>query len=95
MDLNEDESEENKKKRAEIIAKDKERFKVMDQHAEELVKAMSVLKKIDELNKGVVEDKKEIKYVEREDDPELKKLFEEEQKRFEELHKDLLGKVDG
>lgn len=60
---------------------------------------MEVLKQVDELNKDIIEAQQErakkIKYIEREDDPELKKMYIEEQKRFETMHEQLAGKIDG
>lgn len=52
--LNEDESEENRKKRDAIIEKDRLRAEAMDKETAELVKQMEVLKKVDEMNKDVI-----------------------------------------
>jgi hypothetical protein len=52
--LNEDESEENRKKRDAIIEKDRLRAVAMDKETAELVKQMEVLKKVDEMNKDVI-----------------------------------------
>lgn len=60
---------------------------------------MEVLKKVDEANVELIElqqaEAKKRKYIDREEDPQIKKMFEEEQKRFESLHEQLKGKVDG
>ena len=47
---------------------------------EELIKSMDVLKEVDRLHQasGIAEQFKKIKYVEREDNLELKKAFEDE-----------------
>lgn len=99
INLNEDESEENKKKRKEVLDKDKKAVEAMDKQTEELIKQMEVLKKVDEFNKDRIEEQKlqakKVKYIDREEDLELKKMYEEEQKRFESLSKELAGKVEG
>lgn len=60
---------------------------------------MEILKEVDEANKEFLAYQKEhlskIKYIDREEDPELKKMFEEEQKKFEDLQTKLAGKIDG
>lgn len=53
--LDEDESEENKKKRNEVIEADKKRYADLDKQTRELVKQMEVLKKVDEANKELIE----------------------------------------
>jgi hypothetical protein len=52
---------------------------------------------VDELNKDIIELQKQrkVKYVDREEDPELKKAYEEEQARFMQMHEKLAGKIDG
>jgi hypothetical protein len=35
------------------------------------------------------------KYVEREEDPELRRLYEQEQQRFQQMQETLKGKIDG
>ena len=51
------------------------------------------------MNQPVIEAQQErakkVKYIEREDDKELKKLYEEEQIRFESMQDTLAGKIDG
>lgn len=58
------------------------RLKEVGARSEEIIKGLSVLKQIDELNKDVIDEQrnylKNVKYVEREEDLELKKLYEEE-----------------
>ena len=64
---------------------------------DELIKSMEVLKEVDRLHQasGIAEQFKKIQYVEREDNLELKKAFEDEQIKFNEFSKSLKGKVDG
>lgn len=54
MNLNEDESEENQKRRQEVLSSDQAKVKGYDLHTEELVKSLEVLKKIDELNEPLL-----------------------------------------
>jgi hypothetical protein len=60
---------------------------------------MEVLKKIDTLNAELAaeqdERRKEIKYVERVEDPEIKKAYEDERERFEKMHETMSGQIDG
>ncbi|TNV73045.1 hypothetical protein FGO68_gene9940 [Halteria grandinella] len=97
--VDEDESAENKQKREEIIRKDKKRLEAMDEQTKEIVKSLEGLKKIDEYNsenmKFQEERRKTQKYISREEDQELKSLYEEEQKRFEKLQESLARKIDG
>ena len=57
------------------------------------------MKKIDVLNADLAEEqdrrRREIKYVERVEDPEIKKAYEEERERFEKMHETMSGQIDG
>lgn len=58
---------------------------------------MEVVKEIDEAYKasGKAEHFKNLQYVEREEDPELKAMFEKEKDRLDKLSERLYGKLDG
>uniref|UniRef100_A0A7S3HUF3 Uncharacterized protein n=1 Tax=Favella ehrenbergii TaxID=182087 RepID=A0A7S3HUF3_9SPIT len=62
-----------------------------------LIKQLDNLKNIDRLaeESGHTERFKNIKYVDREEDPELKAMFEKKTAQLANLGKDLAGKVDG
>lgn len=62
-----------------------------------LLKQLENIKKIEQLAKetGHAEHFKKIRYVEREEDLELKSLFEQEQSKLRNLDKTLEGKIDG
>jgi hypothetical protein len=57
------------------------------------------LKKLEEMNKDVIDEQREylskVRYVEREEDLELKAMYEEEQKKFENLQETMADKIDG
>lgn len=99
VSLDDDETPEAKQKRQEQIHKDKQRFSAIDKHTDELIKSLEVLKKIDVLNKDLIDEqnekRKQIRYVERVEDLEMKKAYEEEQERFEKMHESLKGQIDG
>lgn len=58
---------------------------------------MEATKAIDQAfeESGAKDHFRSLEYVEREEDPELKKEFEEEQERFTKLSERMYGKVDG
>lgn len=93
VNLDEDESEENKKKRVEQIERDKLKYQAIDRHTDELIKSLEIFKKMETLNAEMIseqaDERKKIRYVEREEDPEMKKAFEEEKARYENLHETL------
>jgi len=93
-DLN---SEEQVRSREEVIEKDKKRKTAVDGFTDELVKAMEATKEIDQAyeESGYQEHFRSLEYCEREEDPELKKMYEEEQERFNKLSERMYGKVDG
>ena len=64
--------------RNELIAKDKKDSATYDLMTDELIKSMEILKEVDRLHKesGISEEFKKIKYVEREEDLELKAAYE-------------------
>lgn len=68
-----------------------------DEVAQELVKQMSILKDLDrEYEKsGAADHFRKIKFVEREEDEELKALNLENERKFAKFDQDLKGKVDG
>lgn len=71
-------SETSVKLREDLLAKDKMQKTQVDKFASELIDAMAHTKKFDEeyAKSGYADQFKNIKYVEREEDPELKKLYE-------------------
>jgi hypothetical protein len=52
--IDEDESEENKKLREEMIKRDREKFEALDRHTQEIVKSLEGIKKIDEYHSEVI-----------------------------------------
>jgi hypothetical protein len=78
--LDDIDTEESLKKKQDIIDKDKEKAKHVDSFTQELIKGLEGIKKLDEIYAKLEPNKyiKEAKYVEREEDPELKKMFEDE-----------------
>ena len=99
VDLDDDESEANRLKRDEVLKRDQARLKEIGEQTDDLVKQMEVLKKIDEMNKEVIavqkEQAKQRKYISREEDLEIKSLYEEEQKKFLKMQETLGDKIDG
>ncbi len=99
VDLDDDESEANRLKRDEVLKRDQARLKEIGEQTDDLVKQMEVLKKIDEMNKDVIavqkEQAKQRKYISREEDLEIKSLYEEEQKKFLKMQETLGDKIDG
>ena len=93
-DLN---SEEQVRAREQVIERDKERRAAVDGFTEELVKAVEASKEVDQAyeESGYQEHFRSLEYCEREEDPELKKEYEEEQERFRKLSERMHGKVDG
>jgi DNA-nicking Smr family endonuclease len=89
--------EDNTKAREELIAKDKKDSQIYDLMTDELIKSMEILKEVDRLHQesGISEQFKKIKYVEREEDMELKEAYEREQEKFNAFSETLKGKVDG
>ena len=89
--------EDNTKARDELIAKDKKDSETYDLMTEELIKSMEILKEVDRLHQesGISEQFKKIKYVEREEDLELKEAYERDQAKFNAFSESLKGKVDG
>jgi len=90
-------SDEQKNKRQEIIERDKKHKDKIDLYTNELVKAMEGTKQFDEEYKktGHSDQFKDLKYVEREEDLELKAMFDSEQDKFNKLSENMEGKVDG
>ena len=94
--IDEDNSEEQIKKRNEVEKRDRERMELLDRDTQSIVKGLEGFKQLEEMSKGVdMNISKDIKYVEREEDLELKEMYEEEQKKFNDLSKDLKDKLDG
>ena len=64
-----------------------------------MIKSLEIFKKMETLNAEMIseqaEERKKIRYVEREEDPEMKKAFEEEKHRYENLHETLKDQIDG
>lgn len=79
------------------MARDSKHKEKIDQFTDEVVKALEGQKAFDkEYEKsGKSEQFRNIEYVEREEDPEIKEIFEKENRRFQNLAKDLYGKIDG
>jgi len=79
------------------FAKDKQALESYEQDTQQLLKQLENMKNIDKLAKdsGHADRFKNIKYVEREEDPELKAMFEKKTSEIANLGKDLEGKVDG
>ncbi|CDW79905.1 UNKNOWN [Stylonychia lemnae] len=96
-DLNEDETEENKEKRSKILKKDRERLKQIQKETEDIVKGLEAFKVLEESQIGsTYNDRfKNVKYIEREEDLELKKMYEDEQERFNKLAEELKDKIEG
>ena len=84
VDLDEEEGEGNRRKRAEVIAKDQLRSKALDEETANLIKHLAPLKEMDAMNEEMNKQyqRRDISYVHREENEELKHLFEEEQKKF-------------
>ena len=63
----------------------------------ELVDAIEGTKKFDQAyeTSGRSKDLQNLKYVEREEDPELKAMYESEMTKFNNMSKDLHGQIDG
>ena len=80
-----------------ILAKDQKQLTSVDEFTAEMVKALDVSKEIDKAyeESGYREQFQKIEYCEREEDPVLKKMYEEEQVRFGSLSERMHGKVDG
>eukprot|EP00347_Sterkiella_histriomuscorum_P022422 403338547 len=97
VSLDDDESPENRQKLRDLIEKDKQKYASLDSQTEELMKGLQSLKRLEQMNPidGQEERFKNIKYVEREEDLELKKLYEEEIKQLQSMSKNLAGKIDG
>ena len=95
----EDESEESKQKRKEQYEKDRQAFEAIDKQTKELVKNMAVLKKVDEMNQPIIEMQEQMrknrKWVDREEDLELKQKYEQQKQRVSNLHEELAGKIEG
>jgi len=90
-------SEEAVKKRQEIIEKDKAHKQKIEEFTSEIVKAMEGTKAFDKeyQQSGYSEQFKNLKYVEREEDPELKELYMKEQAKFRQMSEEMKGKIDG
>jgi hypothetical protein len=83
----------------EQIEKDKLRYQAIDKHTNELIKSLEVFKRIDDLNADMkaeqAEQRSKIRYIQREEDPVMKKAYEEEKHRYETLHETLKDQLDG
>ena len=82
--MDEEEGEGNRRKRAEVIARDKQRAEALDEETQTLIKQLAPLKEMDAMNEEMNKQyqRRDISYVQREENEELKCLFEEEQKKF-------------
>lgn len=70
-------------------------MKIVEGQTDEIIKSLEFLKNIKSKGDLVDDLTKDIKYVDREEDPELKEMYEQEKKRFENLAKEYESKVDG
>ena len=90
-------SEEQIKLREKIIEKDSTHAQNLDKFTEEMTKALEGTKEFDKMfnESGYADTFKNLKYVDREEDFELKAQSEAEKKKFDELSQRMYGQVDG
>jgi hypothetical protein len=70
---------------------------MIDGVVDEISKGLEGWKEIDRLREesGISEHFKEIKYADREEDEEMKQIYDEEQQKFGDIPSKLEGRVDG
>lgn len=89
--------ENTKEERKQQIDKDKEALKNIQGDAVEIAKGLEGIKDFERYYKEakIADRFKDIKYVSREEDPELKQEYESRQEKLDNLSESLVGKIDG
>lgn len=92
-----DVSNDSKESKQAVFDKDQQRTQQLDELTKEIVKGLEGFKEVDKyyLENNISERFKKISYVEREEDEELKLLFDKEVEHVRELDEKLKGKTDG
>ena len=90
-------SEEQIHRRDQVLDGDQKRKAAVDDFTDAMVKAVEGTKEFDKAyqESGYKEQFDNLEYCEREEDPELKAMYEEQQERFSHLSERMHGKVDG
>ena len=94
-DLND--SDQRAKRRA-VIAKDKVNLEAIDSFTDALIEPLKeATKNLDDAFEAAGGNQRfsKLDYVEREEDEELKEMFDKERKRLDELQDRMYGKIDG
>lgn len=80
-----------------MIAKDKEKSQQLDSVTQSLIKNLEGMKQVDRAyeESGYRQNFERIQYVEREEDPELKAMFNKEVQEVRDMSESLKSKVDG
>ena len=89
--------ENTKEERKQQIDKDKEALKNIQGDAVEIAKGLEGIRDFERYYKEakIADRFKDIKYVSREEDPELKQEYESRQEKLDNLSESLVGKIDG